>query len=278
MKIHFEETKTARVGDVECKTPPPDRVSLATARDSLETMASPGAGFIGRANILFNYFEKAILGAVNVFLAAIGIKQKPPKNTETELSNETRRKLDELIIDLRANDKDALHIFSKIHSKEVLSLLLDCEPSFTGLRDPNGNTVLHVCKDRPTAKLLLEADPTLVFARNKHYESPIDTTPAALEMYLTQFAETHSDLGPKDFNKSLEIAIGKAIHADLREPGEASMTLERDRILIKSDRGIPIGETFETLETARILIEAGADVSTQVKFGVNGTQSVLDCI
>ncbi|HSX03903.1 MAG TPA: hypothetical protein VLG76_04155 [Rhabdochlamydiaceae bacterium] len=389
MQIHFDEKNTARVGDVESKTPPTERVSLVTARNSLETMAMHSDGFLGRANIFFNGAQKFILSVVNSFLVAVGIKQKPPKNTD--LPDEVYRKLDELIkhpdqfaaalgvyvppsqrgnlqsinlkvyaghvplfkalchaegrylrfdngkiiitprvieyvlknargLDLRATGGDGYHIFSMVHSEEVLRLLLDHDPSLIthtaksgktalfynveyqpgktieecrrmvqllisrgaklDLKDLEGNSVLHFCKDRATARFLLQADPTLVFARNKRYESPIDTAPLALEPYLTQFAEAHYELDPRYRypNKSLEIAVGKAVHADLREPEESSMTLERDRILIKSDRGKPIGETFETLETARILIEAGADVSTQVKFGVNGTQSVLDCI
>ncbi|HSW72132.1 MAG TPA: hypothetical protein VLG44_01830, partial [Chlamydiales bacterium] len=121
--------------------------------------------------------------------------------------------------------------------------------------DSRGNSVLHVCKDQPIAALLLAADPHLIFALNEYYESPIDTAPPALKTYLTQFAAEHQELSPKDPNKLLEIAIGKAAYAEGRTP-----------------------EPFETLEKARTLIEAGADVSTRIKLDGNDSQSVLDCI
>ncbi|HSX03902.1 MAG TPA: hypothetical protein VLG76_04150 [Rhabdochlamydiaceae bacterium] len=198
-------------------------------------------------------------------------------------------------LDLKAKNQYGSSILTFAGSEEVLSMLLERDSSLITLMDKFGrtslfyhvqeqcgktieecckmvqlfilrstdlkkcdsrkNSVLHVCKDQPIAALLLAADPHLIFALNEYYESPIDTAPPALKTYLTQFAEEHQELSPKDPNKLLEIAIGKAAYAEGRTP-----------------------KPFETLETARTLIEAGADVSTRIKLDGGDTQSVLDCI
>ncbi|HSX03900.1 MAG TPA: hypothetical protein VLG76_04140 [Rhabdochlamydiaceae bacterium] len=196
-------------------------------------------------------------------------------------------------LDLRTEEGSGVHIFFRVRSEEVLRILLDRDSSLIDFVDrqgqtalfyilkyhsgrtieecrkmvqllifrgakldlPNseGNSILHFCRDQPTAELLLKADPGLVFALNKHYESPIDSALETLKPYLTEFAKSHQERAPKDKNKLLEIAIGKASHS----------------------HG---GESFETLKTARTLIEAGADVSTRIKMDGDRTESVLNCI